>query len=476
MEKNKELLKNAKVTVIGDAILDKYCLGTTERVSPEAPVPIVKINEEIHRPGGAANVAANLVALGCKVTLVSQIGKDQDGKILKNIIKSLKIKLITTEESRIKTITKTRVLSRNQQLIRIDNEINTEDLNYRKLYNAANRSIKDCDAVIFSDYKKGFLKDIKLLIKQSNSCKKPIFIDPKGDNFLPYKGALIMTPNLKEFENIVGECKNNEEIESKAKKLIIDLNLKAILITLGSKGMLLVEKNKKSEHIPAVPKEVYDVTGAGDTVIATLCASFVSGNNLRESAFYANLAAGEVITKLGTSYITKNQLSNLVFGGSDSKIYTNHKDFQSIIEDLKNVNIKVGFTNGCFDVLHKGHIKYLEIAKKNVDVLIVAVNDDDSVKKLKGNGRPINNLQDRMEMLQSISCIDYVTCFSEQTPLNIIKKLNPDVLMKGGDYKLDEVVGADIIQKNGGKVMIIPYVEGNSTSNIIKKIKAKKDI
>ena len=486
------LFKKSKILIIGDAMLDKYFLGSTERISPEAPVPVLKVESEILKPGGAANVASNISSLGQDTTLIANIGIDTNGKILKKLIGAQKINLISKNDKNIKTTTKSRFISQNQQLIRVDDETN-DKINFLMPSNIESQ-VKKCDALIFSDYKKGAQNNITKLIKLANKFKKPVFIDPKGDNFDCYKNSFCITPNRKEFENIVGKCSSNQDIVNKSKKLITKLNLKSILITLGSEGMILVEKNLKPTKIEATSvNEVFDVTGAGDTVIATLCATYLSSEtkDLKFAAVVANIAAGEVIKKLGAQSISEKELSSKVYENLNladeieneyfskldelenfDRVISNERDLTKILNLIRELGFKISFTNGCFDILHRGHIQYLDKARKSADFLFIGVNDDNSVKKLKGRNRPINSLKDRINFLNRATLDDaFIIKFSESTPLRLIKKIKPDILIKGGDYKANQIVGNEFVKKNNGEVKIIPFLKGYSTSNLIKKIK-----
>ena len=486
------LFKKSKILVVGDAMLDRYSFGSTDRISPEAPVPVLKVDKEILKPGGAANVASNISSLGQATTLISSVGTDSNGKILKDLINSQKIKLISKTNKNFKTTTKTRLISQNQQLMRIDDECEEDPTAFSLPSNIENL-IKASDAIIFSDYKKGAQKNIIKLIKLSNKYKKPIFIDPKGNDFTCYKNAFSLTPNKKEFENVVGKCLTNKDIIKKAKTLIKELNLKSILVTLGSEGMILVEGNNNSTHIKATSiNEVFDVTGAGDTVIAALCATYLSSEkkDLKFAAVVANVAAGEVIKKLGAQSISSTELTSKVYENLNlvneieneyfakldelddcNRIVKNQNDLNKIVNLIRELGFKVGFTNGCFDILHRGHIKYLDQARKTVDFLFIGVNDDKSVKKLKGKSRPVNNIKDRIDFLNRATLDDaFIICFSEPTPIKLIKKIKPDILIKGGDYKASEIVGSTFVKKNNGQVKIIPFVKGYSTTNVIRKI------
>ena len=491
------LFKKSKILVIGDAMLDKYSFGTIDRISPEAPVPVLKIKEEIMKPGGAANVAANVRSLGIETNLISNIGKDINGKFLTKLIKSQKINLISDSLENFKTTVKTRVISQNQQLIRIDDDSINNLKNKNIFTKSTEKLIKNSDAIIISDYNKGSIKNISNLINIANKNNKPIFIDPKGDDFSHYKGAFAITPNLKEFVKIVGYCKNHKEIISKAKSLSKKLSINYILITLGSDGMILVGKSIPSKHIKATSsKEVFDVTGAGDTVIAVLCSTYISSQNkdMHFASIVANIAAGEVIKKLGAQSINAEELTNKVYEEVEdkdiqdefykifeelyehNKIIKNDSELNYIIKLIKKLGLTIGFTNGCFDILHRGHTKYLDDARNSVDFLFIGINDDSSVRNLKGNKRPINNIKDRIEMLRRATLDEaFIIKFSTSTPISLIKKIKPDILMKGGDYKANEIVGSDFVKKNKGKVKIIPLIKGFSSSKIIEKIIKSSD-
>ena len=515
------LFKKSKILVMGDIMLDKYLFGEVNRMSPEAPVPVFEIKEEINKPGGAANVAVNLSSLGQEVTLFSICASDANGKILLGLINAQNniYYKIPQKRSPYKTITKTRVMSQNQQLMRLDEEVSYkigysiyENFKWNDICNRVEKS----DAIIISDYNKGFIDDywIPGVIKVAKDNKVPVFIDPKSDNYSCYKGATCITPNLKEFMRIMtiekGYCEDYlpseiinkygyKIIEKDCKELISKYKFQSILVTLGKHGMLLVEKNKKDAvHIEATTsKEVFDVTGAGDTVISALCATYLSSEK-KDLAFAANvasIAAGEVIKKLGAQSISADELASKIdeninltseaeeeyFSKLDAldnynKIIKSVEDLTKIVKIIRELGFTIGFTNGCFDILHRGHNKYLDQARKAVDFLIIGVNDDKSVTKLKGKGRPINILKDRMDSLNRATFDNtFIINFSEPTPIKLIKKIKPDILIKGGDYKANEIVGSDFVKKNNGEIKIIPFVKGCSTTNIIKKINKSSD-
>lgn len=467
----------SQLLVIGDIMLDRYWKGGTQRISPEAPVPVVKIEHMEDRLGGAANVAKNLRVLGCQTGLCGIIGNDEAGSVVSELLKQENIDDGLQRVNGVKTITKLRVISRQQQLIRLDFEDSIDDNNLsstsaEQLFSSYQQQLEQCDAVVISDYNKGALSQIEQLISAAKQQGKAILIDPKGSDFKRYAGATLLTPNLAEFETVVGKCHDEASIEQRAIELINTIDIDALLITRSEKGMSLYQRNGAVKHIPTQAKEVYDVTGAGDTVIATIAAAIATGSTIADAVVLANLAAGVVVGKLGTASVEPaelqtaiNQQHNLVAG-----IYDQTALLQLIKEHRKNGD-SIVMTNGCFDILHPGHIAYLQHAASLGDRLIVAVNSDDSVKALKGNDRPINNLQDRMTMLAALACVDWVVSFNEQTPQQLIEATLPDILIKGGDYKAEQIAGYKAVTGAGGEVIIADFVPGYSTSNTIDRIK-----
>ena len=469
---NLDLLKKAKVLVIGDIILDKYIHGNVNRVSPEAPVPILRPEFEERRLGGAANVASNISALGSKVWLQGVVGKDEAAKEIRSLIKERNIKgfFIT---SKFPTISKLRILASRQQLLRVDSEEKFSEEDWTNTRNLFSKLISTTKAsvLILSDYEKGTLRDIPLLIKQANKKNLYTLVDPKGNNFSKYKGANIITPNYLEFSNAVGGVSDESDLTLKAKNLIADLKLDALLITRGAEGMTLIEKQEgkiKRSDFSTQAQEVFDVSGAGDTVIASLAASIACGFNLNDSVKISNIAAGVVVGKSGTATPRISELEHFFKAGS---IFSTKTQLKRLCKEAREDSLKVVFTNGCFDVLHAGHVSYLEAAKELGDKLIVGINNDSSVRKLKGKDRPINPLEERMTLIQALKCVDHVVSFSEETPLKLIEFLKPNILVKGADYSTEEIVGASSVIRDGGEVKTIPLVKGLSSSDKIKKIK-----
>ena len=465
----------SKILVVGDVMIDKYWYGDAERISPEAPVPVVNICNEEKRLGGAANVALNFASIGCNVTLLGLVGNDDGYEFIKNELfcKNINNELIIDEE--ISTTTKLRVISKNFQLIRLDFESDKKLYQRSKLAKLKSNFkliVNKFDIVIFSDYAKGVLKEIDELIKISKSFNITTLIDPKQMDGSIYKDASILKPNYKEFELMVGTCKTEDDIDEKAFKLLDYLRLEALIITRGADGISLYQNSKKPYKQKASNKEVFDVTGAGDTVIAILGAFLSKGIDLQTTVYFANSAAGIVIGKLGTSYIVEEDLN---FINQKSDIYL-QKLFseRELIEKIKKYrcnNEKIVMTNGCFDIIHAGHIKYLKEAKTLGDKLVVALNSDESVKNLKGKERPINIFQDRVNVLSALNIVDIIVKFDSDTPEELIKKVSPDILVKGSDYKISQIAGADYVLANGGEVKLIKIKKNLSSSSIIKKLK-----
>ena len=469
---NLKLLSKSNIVVFGDVMLDRYVSGSVDRVSPEAPVPVLKpIKEEI-RLGGAANVALNLSILGSKVSLIGIYGKDSSSAQILKLLKENKIKSELVKSS-LPTITKLRLLSSKQQLLRVDNEeeFTKDDWSSAKRRFDKSISLKSNNLLIISDYGKGTLQDIPAVIRKAKKLNKTVLVDPKGDNFSKYKGADVITPNFSEFIGEVGPVKSEREITIKAKSLIKSLNLGALLVTRGSEGMTLFNKEKGKvvrSDFPTQAKEVFDVSGAGDTVIASLAAALSAGFDMSSAVKLANVAAGIVVGKSGTATAS---LSEIEPHFSGEELTSSLSDVKKRSSMLKQDRKRLVFTNGCFDILHAGHVHYLEEAKKLGDELVVGLNSDSSVKSLKGKGRPVNNLEQRAKVLSSLRCVDKVVSFSDETPLKLIKAIKPDVLVKGGDYKVKGVVGHKEIKSWGGVVKIIPLVPGLSTTKIIKKLR-----
>jgi D-beta-D-heptose 7-phosphate kinase/D-beta-D-heptose 1-phosphate adenosyltransferase len=461
----------ASVLVIGDVMLDRYWFGETARISPEAPVPVVKINQMDERPGGAGNVALNIAALGAKIILLGIAGNDDTGHNLEIQLTAANVEHDILHFTNSPTITKLRVISRHQQLIRLDFEENFPAFDPEILIQTYRKHLPQANLIILSDYGKGTLTCTQALIKLAKQANIPIFVDPKGNDFSIYRGADAITPNFKEFEAIVGPCPTELEITQKAQQFLQQYDINTLLLTRGERGITLIEKNAEEVHLPAHAREVFDVTGAGDTAIAVFGTSVAAGATLPHAMALANLAASLVVAKLGAASISVPELQVALANTSSTAAgIVNEQQLILAIAEARLKGKKIVFTNGCFDILHAGHVTYLQQAKQLGDYLITAINDDNSVKNLKGSGRPINNIEQRMAVLAGLGAVDWVISFSESTPERLLKRLQPDILVKGGNYQIDEVVGADIVFAYGGEVRVLGLIKDLSTTSIIERM------
>ncbi|MDX1490921.1 MAG: bifunctional D-glycero-beta-D-manno-heptose-7-phosphate kinase/D-glycero-beta-D-manno-heptose 1-phosphate adenylyltransferase HldE [Pseudohongiellaceae bacterium] len=464
--------QQARVLVVGDVMLDRYWHGKTNRISPEAPVPVVQVGNNEDRPGGAGNVALNIAALGAAASLVGIVGNDEAGSELSSRLKAAGVLCDFAQSTQAPTITKLRVIAQHQQLIRLDFEQAFEAEAVASVVERANALVSKAQVLVLSDYNKGALAECQALIQASKSHGVPVIVDPKGADFTRYRGATLITPNLNEFETIVGACSSEEEISQRGLKLLRDLELGALLVTRGEHGMTLLRPDLPALHLPARAREVFDVTGAGDTVIATLAASLAAGHDLAEATSLANLAASLAVAKLGTAAISGPELRRAIQREEGSgRGVMSAEQLCLAVEDAKAHGEKVVFTNGCFDIIHAGHVGYLAEARKLGHRLIVAINDDASVKRLKGEGRPINPVERRLAVLAGLEAVDWVVSFEQDTPEALLEQLKPDVLVKGGDYSIDEVVGGEYVLGYGGQVEVLAFLDNCSTSAIVEKLK-----
>ena len=467
-------LTDARVLVVGDVMLDEYWEGTTQRISPEAPVPIVHVQKQYAKAGGAANVALNIASLQAEVHLLGIVGMDAAAASLAEILDEYQIHHHLVQVKAVPTIKKLRMLSQNQQLLRTDFEMNFHSQEKGALIQAYKEILPKINVVIISDYGKGTLSCVEELIKLARSEDKIVLVDPKGQDFSIYAGASIVTPNLKEFEFVAGPVATIETMEQAAARLLKDFNWAGLLVTRGAEGMSLFQKQAKPLHIPTRAREVFDVTGAGDTVIAVLGMALSVGLDMETSINLANIAAGIVVGKMGTASLSLEELQVAIQSNGNQAILGGVINDESVLKHLviaaKHRGETIVLTNGCFDILHAGHVDYLNAARALGDRLIVAVNTDESVARLKGPGRPINTVQNRMKVLSALAAVDWVVPFSEDTPERIITLLLPDILVKGADYQVHQIAGAPAVLKHGGKVQTISLTPGCSTSNVIKKI------
>mgnify|MGYP001815153082 CR=1 FL=1 len=462
---------STRVIVAGDVMLDQYLFGATSRISPEAPVPVVHIGDTDNRPGGAANVAVNLAALGAATRLLGVVGQDEAADTLESVLTGRNIDCGFLRVGDRPTITKTRVQSRGQQLIRLDQE-NASPLTDGALTGRLESSLEKAGAVILSDYGKGALSDVAAMIAACRAAGVPVLVDPKGTDFEKYRGASLITPNQTEFEAVAGVSSSDEELVERGSRMMASLDLQALLITRSEKGMLLLEDGSEPLFLSTQAREVFDVTGAGDTVIATLAAALAAGESLASSAALANLAAGLVVRKIGVATVTPTELRVALHQrGQGGRGLVAADELTGMVAESHERGERIVMTNGCFDILHVGHVAYLEEAKSLGDRLIVAVNDDDSVRRLKGEGRPINALEDRMLVLAGLAAVDWVVPFGEDTPRNLIASILPDVLVKGGDYEPEAIAGAKEVLANGGAVRVLSFRDGHSTTRIIERLR-----
>lgn len=456
------------IFVVGDVMLDSYFNGSVDRISPEAPVPVLHHSETINKLGGAGNVANNLAQLGSNVHLFGLIGNDTNGVVIRSLVERSGFESNLLEVENGQTINKLRIVSQGQQIVRVDFENDFNTVSSEQLSKLVTEQLGTCSLLILSDYGKGTLVDIKTLIRQANSCGVPVLIDPKGVDFDKYCNATILKPNKSEFELIVGKWDHIDEFFNKGEALRTQLNLNALLVTLSGDGMVLFEENSEPFSIPAKAHGIIDVTGAGDTALSWLAMGIVSGMSIADSAIRANVASSIAVSKPGAVAVSHAEVSMFENSLRNDFNRSTVKDFVSACRSRAQTIV---FTNGCFDILHEGHVNLLEEAKRLGDNLVVGVNDDASVKRLKGDSRPINSLASRIKILEALSCVDFVIAFSEETPINLIKEVGPDILVKGGDYLNQEIVGSDFVIERGGKVHTLDFIDGFSTSNLIDAVK-----
>jgi D-beta-D-heptose 7-phosphate kinase/D-beta-D-heptose 1-phosphate adenosyltransferase len=458
------------ILVIGDFMIDHYLWGKSDRVSPEAPVPVVEVVKEEDRLGGAGNVVNNLISLGANV-IVSTVLGDENERMLKLLNeKNIDTSGIFIDENR-KTIIKSRVISSHQQVIRYDKESKEDILKEyeEKIINFIKENIAKIDVILLSDYAKGVLTEslTQNIINLANENSKKLIIDPKN-NFYKYQNAYMIKPNKKELSVATGiEINSKEDLLKAGWALKEELNLEYLLVTLSEDGMALF--GEEFIQIPTLAKEVFDVTGAGDTVLASLGYFLAKNDDLSDAMHFANAAAAVVVGKVGSAVVTIDEILHYeknIDNSVEHKI-VKFDEIEELSESLHKENKKIVFTNGCFDILHLGHVKYLQKARALGDTLIVGVNSNDSVSKLKGPTRPVNDEFDRAYLLASLEVVDYVVIFKEDTPYELIKKVKPDILVKGADYKDKEVVGSDIAKE----VKLIEFVDGKSTTSIIERMK-----
>jgi D-beta-D-heptose 7-phosphate kinase/D-beta-D-heptose 1-phosphate adenosyltransferase len=471
-------MPGTRIMVVGDLMLDNYIWGKTSRISPEAPVPVVEVKNDELRLGGAGNVVNNLLALGCAVSVASVIGADEDGQHLLTLLSSMDVAVDGIRQSTLRTTSrKTRVLASQQQVLRIDQESKYEITDEEKsgLFNYVQDQLPHIQAVLLSDYQKGVLTP-ELLQLIIGACRKqgiPVVVDPKGTDYSHYQGATLLTPNRQEAEAATGiRIIDPVSLQEAGTSLINKHAIDALILTRGEEGMSLFLQDGAVRHLPTEAREVFDVSGAGDTVAAMVGAALATGAGFEDAARMANLAAGIVVGKLGTSTVSPAEIRTEFERRNNSaaaKILP-RRELASLLEPLRRSGKTIVFTNGCFDLLHAGHVKYLQQARALGDILVLGLNSDTSIRRLKGDKRPLLDESERAQILAALDCIDYLSIFEEDTPLELIKVLQPNVLAKGGDYEPEQVVGKDFVESYGGRLELIQFVGGKSTTSIIDKV------
>lgn len=474
--------QGVKVLCLGDVMLDCFVSGDVNRISPEGPVPVLCVNSKQYFAGGAANVARNIASLGARCTLVGVIGRDPEGEQLTSLLETSEgIDTRLIEVANRSTTIKMRFLGQNQQMLRVDHENNDALSKYdeAKIIQLVCDLVRSHSAVVLSDYAKGLLSEsvVRAIVTESKNHGVPVIVDPKTADLSRYSGASVVTPNLREAYAASGIQANSDDESNAASELILSrFQIDSVLITRAEKGMTLAERGKAPLHIRSNAREVFDVVGAGDTVVATLAVGLGGKLHLPEAARIANFAAGIVVGRRGTATVSIADLHTELMHDTHngivqptSKICT-WNDIRELSGDWRNSGLTVGFTNGCFDILHVGHIRTLQFAREHCERLVVGINSDQSVRRLKGESRPINSQEDRAELLSALSFVDAVVIFSQDTPLELIEAISPKTLVKGGDYQVETIVGAEYVLKHGGKVLTCEIVRGKSTTDTIRRV------
>ena len=472
-------LQQASVLVVGDVMLDRYFLGDSTRISPEAPVPVVQVRHSEDRLGGAANVARNIAHLDGRATLLGLVGDDTDGRLLTDILQREKVHSELLALPHVQTISKTRIISRRQQVVRLDMEQPFAESEAVQIARRFAELVAGCDTVIVSDYAKGTLGAVGDIIRAARQAGKRVLVDPKSSDFSRYRGATVITPNLAEFHAAGGDSRTESLMLTSARTLLSEAGIEMMLLTRSEQGMSLITPSEH-HHFPAQVQEVSDVTGAGDTVIATLGALLSAGFEVTDATWLANLAAGIVVSKLGAATVSPEELAaraSHTWSAKNSGYQPSAAQSLLHIDYARQQGERIVFTNGCFDILHAGHVRYLTQARALGDRLVVGINTDASVRRLKGASRPVNTLLDRVEVLSALACVDWVVPFGDDpdeadTPAQLIRRVSPGILVKGGDYTVDTIVGADFVRQQGGEVVVLPLLEGRSTTGLIERVKA----
>jgi D-beta-D-heptose 7-phosphate kinase / D-beta-D-heptose 1-phosphate adenosyltransferase len=473
--------KNQRVLVRGDVMLDRFVYGSVDRISPEAPIPVMRVERAVDMPGGAGNVVRNAAAMGARAMLIGVVGDDAWAETLnERLALTPRVESCLLKDASRPTTVKTRYGADRQQMLRADSERSAPlslEMEERVLaaYDAA---LVSADVVVLSDYQKGVLSDslTQSAIARARGAGTPIVVDPKSRSFAKFRGATALTPNGHELQIACGhECTTDEQIVAGARRCLEAGVCEVMVVTRGPDGISVVSANDSAVHLRTIAREVYDVSGAGDTVVAAMSLGLAAGADVVEAAHLANVAAGIVVGKLGTAVVTTDEigaaLTRFDDQGDHAKIFT-LENAQQLVRSWREQGLKIAFTNGCFDLLHLGHLSLLDQARRTADRLIVGLNSDLSIRRLKGTSRPIQSEAVRATVLSSLKSVDAVAIFSDDTPLSLIEILEPDVLVKGADYTLDKVVGAELVTRRGGKIVLAELVPGQSTTNILRRVTA----
>ena len=463
----------SRIVVVGDVMVDRYWFGEAARISQEAPVPVVDVVATEDRPGGAANVALNVVAMGAPCTLVGAVGTDTAAARMRATLEAAGVLCDLVEMRGWETTRKLRVVSQRQQLIRADFDRHLPDSVGGQIAVRLQAHVASAEVLIVEDYDKGVVEVPEEIVRLARAGGLTVVVDPKHKDFAHYRGANVIKPNADEFERAVGAWTNEADFARKGAELLARIGIETLVVTRGGEGSTVIGRDGLVRHLPASDVEVFDRTGAGDTVAAALGVGLGLGWDTVASARMANVAAGLVCARMGTSAVTVPEINQAVAATErpDEGVLTREQLAAAVVL-ARSRGERIVFTNGCFDILHAGHVGYLEEARELGDRLVVAVNDDASAARLKGPGRPVNALERRMRVLEGLSAVDWVTPFSEDTPEALLEMLRPDVLVKGGDYAAGAVVGADLVKGWGGNVRVLGLLEDCSTSSIVDRIKS----
>lgn len=472
---------NARVLVLGDVMLDRYVYGAVERTSPEAPVPVMALKSTSSVPGGAANVARNVAALGARAILLGVIGQDETGAELQSQLDAMaRIDARFQIDSSRPTTTKTRYVADRQQMLRTDVESSAPLASpmSAQVLSKFEAALDEADIVVLSDYGKGVLSEAVTAraIAAANARRLPVLVDPKSRSFSKYRGATILTPNSKELQTACGhDCSSDEQVVVGAQKILAEGICDTLVVTRGKDGMSVIHSSGGVSHIHTDAQEVYDVTGAGDTAVAAMAVGLASGADIAAASSLANVAAGVVVGKYGTATATVEEILARLHGSEAPALSESHFGLDAVrllLTRWRMLGLRIAFTNGCFDVLHPGHVSLLNQAKKAADRLIVGLNSDASVRRLKGASRPVQSAAARALVLHSLKAVDAVVIFEEDTPLQLITAIEPDVLVKGADYTVSTVVGADLVLQRGGKVVLADLLPAHSTTETLRRVAA----